>query len=319
MPPIRPSGPVEVVNLDQELDRLHAQPLGAFTESRNALAARLKATGRPDDAARVKALARPAVSAWAVNQLAYRAPDTLARLLAAGDRLREGQQAALDGRPGDLRGAIEERRQAVDVAARAATEALEAEGTSATAATRDRIRATCEALAAFGTSPDAPHVGRLVADVEAPGLSALAGLTAALSGRGPVTPPTRHVPTGVAARPASATPASSAADAAERKRRTFEAKRRVAAAQKALLAACADRDAATRQLTQAQRAADKALADAEVVRARLRDLESKATAATEARLEAERALREASRAHDAAERAAADARRAHDATEGDVR
>ena len=320
----RRTGPVEVVSLEQELARLHAQPLASFTESRNALASRLKVAGRPEDAAQVKALARPALSAWAVNQLAYRAPDALARLLASGDRLREEQQRALDGRAGDLRGALEERRQAVDAAARKAIEALDGDGTPATGATRDRIRATCEALAAFGTAPGAPQVGRLVADVEAPGLSALAGLTAALRDRRPAgATPTRSPASVAPARgggtAAAPTRASDAADAAERKRGVFEAKRRVSAAQKTLLASRTARDEATRQLTQAQRAADKALADAEEVRARLRDLEARATAATEARLQAERALRETSRAHDAAERAVEDARRALEDVDHDER
>ena len=48
--------------LDEAIDALYARPLAEFTPARDALAARLKQDGARDDAVRVKALAKPAVS-----------------------------------------------------------------------------------------------------------------------------------------------------------------------------------------------------------------------------------------------------------------
>jgi hypothetical protein len=55
--------------LDDDVDELFKVPLAEFTGNRNALAARLKKESRAEDAERVKALSKPSVSAWAVNQL----------------------------------------------------------------------------------------------------------------------------------------------------------------------------------------------------------------------------------------------------------
>src|SRR5437773_10087717 len=57
-----------VVALESEVDRLYQLPLSEFTAARNALAKTLKG----DEAARVRALAKPTVVPWAVNQLYWR-------------------------------------------------------------------------------------------------------------------------------------------------------------------------------------------------------------------------------------------------------
>ena len=51
------------------MDALFKLPLAEFTGARNDLAARLKREGRANDSNFVKALAKPSISAWAVNQL----------------------------------------------------------------------------------------------------------------------------------------------------------------------------------------------------------------------------------------------------------
>src|ERR1041384_90963 len=55
--------------LQDEVDALFKLPLAEFTSARNDLAARLKREGRANDSNFVKALAKPSISAWAVNQL----------------------------------------------------------------------------------------------------------------------------------------------------------------------------------------------------------------------------------------------------------
>lgn len=59
------------LDVEAEIDGLNAVPLGDFVKARDALAARLKVSGRGADAARVKASKKPGVPAWAVNQLRF--------------------------------------------------------------------------------------------------------------------------------------------------------------------------------------------------------------------------------------------------------
>jgi hypothetical protein len=52
-----------------DVDALFKLPLDEFTSARNALAAQLKKVGKQAEAIEVKALVKPSVSAWVVNQL----------------------------------------------------------------------------------------------------------------------------------------------------------------------------------------------------------------------------------------------------------
>src|SRR3954451_19713893 len=56
--------------LEQEIERLYQLPLEEFTPARNALAK------GSTEAARIRALAKPPIGAWAVNQLYWTDPDT---------------------------------------------------------------------------------------------------------------------------------------------------------------------------------------------------------------------------------------------------
>ncbi len=80
-----------------EENDLYGLPLADFTKARDELARRLRREGRRDDAEAVKALRKPTVAAWALNQLARRRPGDVERLLATGERLREAQEALLAG------------------------------------------------------------------------------------------------------------------------------------------------------------------------------------------------------------------------------
>ena len=60
--------------LEPRIDALYALPLERFTPERDALAKDLAADGDRAGAARVKALRKPVVAAWAVNALAREDP-----------------------------------------------------------------------------------------------------------------------------------------------------------------------------------------------------------------------------------------------------
>jgi hypothetical protein len=70
-----------------EIERLYALPLDEFTRERDELAKRLRADGDRDAAAAVKALKKPSVAAWAVNQVRRDRPEDMRRLLDVTEEL----------------------------------------------------------------------------------------------------------------------------------------------------------------------------------------------------------------------------------------
>ena len=73
--------------LDSEIDRLYQLPLDEFTSARNALA---KTAG--PDAARIRALVKPPIAAWAVNQLYWKKRNVWDDLIAASENARARAQ-----------------------------------------------------------------------------------------------------------------------------------------------------------------------------------------------------------------------------------
>jgi len=118
-------------NLDDDIDGLFRLPLAEFTSARNALAARLKKEGRPNDADRVKLLAKPSVSAWTVNQLYWDHRAAFDRLIATGKRLRPAQKLRLAGKVSGMRDSLDARREALVHLSDLATELLQEVSTSA--------------------------------------------------------------------------------------------------------------------------------------------------------------------------------------------
>ena len=100
-------------NLEDDVDALFKLPLAEFTGARNNLAARLKREGRANDSSLVKALAKPSISAWAVNQLHWNHREAFDRLLATSQRFRQSQTSHTAARLTDLRGSLDARGEAL--------------------------------------------------------------------------------------------------------------------------------------------------------------------------------------------------------------
>ena len=99
--------------LEQRIDDLYALPLERFTPELDALAKGLAADGDRDGAARVKALRKPVVAAWAVNALAREDPQGVKALIELGEELRSAHRRAVSGRDVEpFRAATDERRLA---------------------------------------------------------------------------------------------------------------------------------------------------------------------------------------------------------------
>jgi len=153
-------------------DALFRLPHDEFTAARNALALRLKKEGKTEESARVKAIAKPTATAWAVNQLYWRHPKDIERLVDLGEKVRKAQTSG----QANLRDLLDERRKLLsELAGRAAAILREAGHGSSPDAMR-RLTITLDSLASWGRTDGAPQAGRLTADLEPLGFDGLAAL-----------------------------------------------------------------------------------------------------------------------------------------------
>ena len=163
-------------DLEDELDALFRLRVAEFTAGRNALAAQLKKGGRRDESDLVKALVKPSISAWAVNQLYWQHREAFDRLIATGQRFRKAQTSGRPGKVADMREALDARREALAHLSDLATALLRDAGSGSTPETIHRITTTLEAMSAYASFPDAQRPGRLTRDVDPPGFESFASL-----------------------------------------------------------------------------------------------------------------------------------------------
>ena len=166
-------------HLEEDIDSLFGLPIAQFTAARNVLVARLRKDGRADDADRVKSLAKPSISAWAVNQLYWKHREAFDTLIAAGKQLRTAHTLQLTNKAADTRGPSAVRREALATLLRLVDALLRDAGHSPTPETMRRISTTLDALSANALTPGVA-AGRLIEDVEPPGFESLAGLVPAI-------------------------------------------------------------------------------------------------------------------------------------------
>jgi hypothetical protein len=164
-------------------DALYSLPLEEFTPARNALISTLKKDGRQEQADRLRALGRPSLSAWVVNQLYWQDRKRFEALVDAGERFRRAQQAQLAGKSASLVAALDSRRDVIAALNTSAAHILRRAGHTPTTDMMRRITSTLEAIAAHGRGPGAPRHGRLTADVPPPGFEALAALVPRIGAR----------------------------------------------------------------------------------------------------------------------------------------
>ncbi len=175
----KPAGPPP---LDTELQRLYTLPLGEFTAARNALVKRLTKEGDRDTADEVKALPKPSISAWAVNQLFAREADRMQELLDAGERARSALQHTLTvGDAEALRDALQTERELRDDLRHRAAEILTEDLRAPGQPILDRITVNLDAMALSPGAAEEAARGWLSEDLEPPGFEVLSGLQFAAS------------------------------------------------------------------------------------------------------------------------------------------
>lgn len=284
---------------DDQEDGLYQVPLAEFTAARNALVTRLKKSGKPDEALRIKGLVKPSQSAWAVNQLYWHHRAKMDGLIAVGQRFRNAQAEQLQGRPTDLRGPLEDRREALAELSKLAAATLTDAGHSPTPDTMRRVTSTLEALSVLADTPGAPTAGRLIDDVDPPGFETLAALVPRIGTGDEATGPSRVLTFRQQRKPTRAR----TSDAEQRQAELKSAQAAVQDAERGLRTARKDAGRAEDLLKQAAtraKAADEARAEAE------RDLEKASARADEAR----QAARKTAAAAEEAAQAVTDAERA---------
>ncbi len=159
---------------DARIDELFATPPEEFTKARNALAKELAGEGDKENSDSVKALKRPSLPVWAINQVARRHRDEMEELVGVMRGLSDLDAAS-------LRASAEKRRDLVASLADRARDILEEHGHSATSTTTHRI---AQSLLAASAEEDleALATGRLTHELESSGFGALSGFEAAAAG-----------------------------------------------------------------------------------------------------------------------------------------
>ncbi len=182
------------LELEDDVDALFRFPLAEFTGARNTLAARLKKNGRGDEAVLVKALAKPSISAWAVNQLYWNHREVFDRLIASGERFQQAQSSRSAGKLADMRTALDARREALTQLSDLATSLLRDAGHNPTLDAIRRIETTLEALSAYASHSATTRPGRLTHDVDPPGFESLASFIPGASMMEPKKEPAQFTP-----------------------------------------------------------------------------------------------------------------------------
>ena len=152
-----------------------------FVEVRNRLAKALKAEGKTAEADAVKALKKPSLALWAVNQLAPAKPRVVEDLIELGRQVETATADALKGEgPGAMRELDRQRRHAVGDAAEAAAALAQVAGHPLSAAMLARVTSTLDNASLAAPSRELLAAGRLPAELDAPGFEGLEGLAVEL-------------------------------------------------------------------------------------------------------------------------------------------
>ena len=268
---------------DPDVRALYREPPERFVTARDALVRSRRDAGDAAAATSIKALRKPTVPAWALDQLADRDPHGVEALLEAGAELRAAQRAAVSStkHAGRLREATTARRAAVAALADLASRTLTDAG-----------------------RPPGPHLEDVVATLEAASVNDAA---AALLRTGTFDRPMRDTVGFGDVFGLQAVPDLAPEDDDEAEPPTTEPEPPSAATHRehAELQAEAsrlrrDRQGAERRARKARETADRLAAEADAMRARLDVVEAKRRDAERAARSAERDAAEAVDAHDRA-------------------
>jgi hypothetical protein len=156
--------------MEDDVDRLYGLPLDEFVGARDELAKQLRGEDRREEAEQVKALRKPPVAVWLVNQIARERELDVRRLLDSAEALRKAQAAGSE----EFAEARRDETHALERLAAAAREIAGREGSGQAVA--DRALQTVRAAAATDEGRELLRRGRLTEELEPVGFEALSGL-----------------------------------------------------------------------------------------------------------------------------------------------
>lgn len=163
-----------MAKVNDDIDALFRLPLSEFIGARKTLATRLKKSGYTDEAERVRALPKPSISAWTINQLYWNHRDEFDELISTGQRFRKAQAS---GKMVNMREALDARRAALAQLSDFATEILRDAGNNPSLDVLRRITTTLEALSSHASVSDETTPGRLTREIDPPGFDSFGSFT----------------------------------------------------------------------------------------------------------------------------------------------
>jgi hypothetical protein len=174
--------------VEQAADELYALPPGDFTRARDARVKEIRGDGDREAAESVKALRKPTVAAWALNQLSRQKSADVNRLVAAGEDLRAAQEELLGG--GDRSAFQEAATTERELVAKLSGDAVALAGDAGERASglQEKVAATLHAAALDEETASELSAGRLTREREAIGGFGAATMAPAPSARGTAKP-----------------------------------------------------------------------------------------------------------------------------------
>jgi hypothetical protein len=278
-------------SLDQVADELYGLAPADFTEARDALVKRLRADKERELANEVKALRKPTLAAWALNQLVRHRKKDVDKLLAAGTELRKAQEQLVAGgdRSGFQRAGAKERELVAQLARDASAIAAEA-GAGSSQGLEEKLAATLHAAAIDEQTAEELAAGRVLRERQP--VAGFGGLELAPQ---PPKPPRK-----------SAKPAKADKEDAQRREREqaeeAEAREELQAARLEERKAGRERDAAAKAAARAADRAAKAEERAAEAGRRLEEARGELEEAEKQQREADERYEKATEAVDAAEK-----------------
>jgi hypothetical protein len=154
-------------------ERLYGVTPEEFVQTRDELSRSLREAGEQEAAERMRALRKPTLPVWVVNQLARSNRREVRQLLRNADRLRRAHGAS----PAKFQEALKEERDALEALRKPASELLTRSGHGASETILSRVVSTLQGAASRPETVDALASGTLEQEVEPPGFEALAGMS----------------------------------------------------------------------------------------------------------------------------------------------
>jgi hypothetical protein len=169
----------DTIDVDERTARLYSTPPEDFVKIRSEGTRELKAAGQQDAAADFAKLAKPSVSAWAVNLLATQRSDVIDDIVGRGEELRDAHTGG--GGAKQIRAAHQARQDAIR---RATDVAVELTGRQVSESHRGEIAATLEAASSDAAVASEVRRAQLARPLEAPtGFGTLDRLTVIPGGK----------------------------------------------------------------------------------------------------------------------------------------